>query len=485
MKKQLTIKREADEDVITLVQDDPTPGRQFLTKSQRTRNIVFFAISAFFTGSANIIHYTFYNPYFLDVRDSERLIGIIGTVASLCAIIGLIVSDYLNELIGYKRVLVIGLVLVAGAYSFFIFRPTQIIWVIIAVLLLNFAFTINESPNSIMLTETAGDEQKGKVLSLTNFFGRVGEIIVSSIIPIILNTIAIFTNRERSFFYLYSAIIVMVIALITLLFITDPTSVVKQEKWENAFSDEEEELEDRVLEIEKAQTEIPESNIEKKERKGILWGFVETFKDKWVLRVALTFFLDATLWSIGLGVHWAGLLDTDLFGANALADADISNLLLATNITVLVAMFPAGWLTDKLGARALLFTSELCGLVWAILTVVFTYFPQYRFILFIGRVGLGLSIALWIPSTISLFTNVDQKRKSKVYNSIAIFRTIGWMPGGLIAGLLYDAIPQPYGFLTPVFILIAGFCLLIPVFYTLPNNPPNANNNNTTVNNKM
>ena len=106
------------------------------------------------------------------------------------------------------------------------------------------------------------------------------------------------------------------------------------------------------------------------------------------------------------------------------------------------------------------------------------FFPQYRFLLYIGRIGLGLSIALWIPSTISLFTNVEPKRKSKVYNSIAIFRTIGWMPGGLIAGLLYDAIPQPYGFLTPLFILIAGFCLIIPVFFTLPNKPPSKNGNN-------
>ena len=472
MKNQLTVKREADEDVLTLVQEDPTPGRQFLTKRQRTRNIVFFAISAFFTGSANIIHYTFYNPYFLDIRDSQRLVGIIATIASLCGIVGLVISDHLNDLIGYKRVLIIGLILVAGAYTFFIFRPTQIIWVIIAALMISFAFSLYESPNSIMLTETAGDEQKGKVLSLTNFFGRIGEIIVSTLIPVIISTIAIFTNKERSFFYLYSAVIVLVIAVITLLFITDPTKAVKQEDWSDTFEEVTEEI---SLEVEKSQEEIPESKIEKEEKKGILYGFIETFKDKWVLRVALTFFLDASLWSIGLGVYWAGLLDPDLLGTFRLYDADISNLLLVTNITVLVSMFPSGWLSDKLGARTLLFTSELCGLIFAILSVLFVFFPQFRFILYIGRVGLGLSIALWIPSTISLFTNVEPKRKSKVYNSIAIFRTIGWMPGGLIAGLLYDAIPQPYGFLTPLFILIAGFCLIIPVFFTLPNRPPNNN----------
>lgn len=480
MKYQLTIKREADEEILTLVQEDPTPGRQFLSKEQRRRNIIFFAISAFFTGSANIIHFTFYNPFFIDIRDSERLIGIVATAAAFCGLVGLIFADYLNDLIGYKRVLIIGLVLVSASYVFFISRPTQIIWVIIAVLILSFAFSLNESPNSIMLTETAGDKQKGKILSLTNFFGRVGEITVSALIPVILSSIALISNRERSFFYLYSSIVVMVIAFVILLFITDPTKVVKQDKWTETFEkkgqqEEEKEEPKEDIEISNEPAEVPSSRVEIQEKKGILKGFVETFKDKWVLRVAFTFFLDATFWSIGLGVHWAGLLDADLLGVNALDDLDISNLILATNVTVLVAMFPSGWFTDKLGARALLFTSELCGLLWAGLVVVFVFFPQYLWILFASRIALGLSVALWIPSTISLFTNVESKRKSKVYNSIAIFRTIGWLPGGLIAGLLYDAIPQPYGFLTPMFILIAGFCLLIPAFFTLPNRPPNNN----------
>ncbi|MHA1558109.1 MAG: MFS transporter, partial [Candidatus Heimdallarchaeota archaeon] len=138
----MTIKKEADEEIISLVQEDPTPGRQFLSKEHRRRNIIFFAISAFFTGSANIIHFTFYNPFFLYIKDSERLIGIIATVASLCGLVGLIFADYLNDLIGYKRVLIIGLVLISASYVFFISRPTQIIWVIIAVLILSFAFSL-------------------------------------------------------------------------------------------------------------------------------------------------------------------------------------------------------------------------------------------------------------------------------------------------------------------------------------------------------
>ncbi|MHA1244150.1 MAG: hypothetical protein ACTSP7_06190, partial [Candidatus Heimdallarchaeota archaeon] len=70
---------------------------------------------------------------------------------------------------------------------------------------------------------------------------------------------------------------------------------------------------------------------------------------------------------------------------------------------------------------------------------------------------------------IALFTNVETKRKSKVYNSIAIFRTIGWIPGGIIAGLIYDAFPFNHrmGFLTPLIILIIGQFFLIFIFLKL------------------
>ena len=467
-------KRNRDKSIRKFTVDDPTPGIQLLDKRQRMKNIIILALSTFLTGTANMIHFTFYNPYFLEIKDSERLIGIIGTVTSFVAILGLIISDYLNSLLGYKRVYIIGLTLVASSFVFFIFRPQNIIWIIIAVIILSFAFSLNESPVAILLTETAGEEKKGKISSLTSFFGKLGEIIVSSIIPA-LAVIISFTNIERSYFYSYSAGIYLIIIILIIIFVTDPSKILG-----NIATKEEEKSEEieEDLDISEPVLEFDEENSNQdKKLKGFLDGFIDTFRDKWVLRVALTFFTDAILWSIALGVHIPGLLDEDVFGVNRLNDEKLSIMFLATNIVVLIAMFPSGWFADKLGAKALLFTSELCGLGWAILSVIFVFFSQYFWIIILSRVALGLSIALWIPSTIALFTNVETKRKSKVYNSIAIFRTIGWLPGGLIAGFLYDAIPQPYGFLTPIFILIAGMSIIIPVFYTLPNKPP-ANNGN-------
>ena len=140
-------------------------------------------------------------------------------------------------------------------------------------------------------------------------------------------------------------------------------------------------------------------------------------------------------------------------------------------------MLPSGWLVDKIGAKHLLYTSEFCGLIWVSLVVVYIFYPTNLWIMILARIAIGLSIALWIPSTIALFTNVEVKRKSKVYNSIAIFRTIGWIPGAMIAGLIYDAFPHNHitGFLTPMFILLVGQFLLIFLFIKLPNKPPQNN----------
>ncbi len=456
-----------DDEVLLVTQADPTPGRQLLTKSERKKNIFFFTVTSFFASSATSIHFIFYSLYFLEINDSEKLFGIIGTISSFVAIVGLILADYLNGILGYKRVFIIAQVLIAVSFGFFIFSPAKIYIVIIAVLMLSLAFSLNESPYSIILTESAGEERKGLIATITAFFGRFGEVIVSTIVFILTFVIGFeFTNKDRAYFYLYGTIVVALIAIGIMFIITDPSRKLKKENQKKFV----------IIEEKKDQaSDDVEEEVTKKKKSNFIRGFIDTFKDKWVLRVSITFFLDALLWGIALGVHWAGFQDDGIFGTNAFDDKQISLLIMVTSITVLVAMY-LGRYVDRLGARIFLFISELCGLVWIVLTVIFVFYQDYFVLMIIARIALGFSIALWIPSTISLFTNVEPERKSKVYNSIAIFRSIGWLPGGFIAGFLYDAIPQPYGYLTPMFIMIAGFLILIPVFYTLPNRPSDMNN---------
>jgi MFS family permease len=339
-------------------------------------------------------------------------------------------------------------------------------------MILSFAFSLNESPLNIILTETAGDDKKGAVSALTSFFGRFGEVVVSAIVFIVTFVLGIsYTNNERSYFYMYGAIVVALMAIGIIFIITDPSRKYK-------------ELKAKEQTIDKSQEPIEEEKPpirEKKRMTNFFIGFVDAFKDKWVLRIAFTFFMDAILWGIALGVHWPGLQSEDVFSGLKLDDKSTSLLLMVTSLTVLVTMY-FGRFVDKIGAKLFLFISEICGLVWIILSVVYTYLvyylnQQFLWVMIIGRIFLGASIALWIPSTIALFTNVEPERKSKVYNSIAIFRSIGWLPGGFVAGFLFDAIPQPYGFLTPMFILIGGMFILIPLFYTLPNKPSDMNKN--------
>ncbi|MHA1124217.1 MAG: MFS transporter [Candidatus Heimdallarchaeota archaeon] len=444
-----------------------------LTAKQRKRNIFVLAVSTLFAGSANSIHFILYAPYFQEIETSQTLFGLIGTLASIISVIGLITSDYLNNAIGFKRVLLVGQLLVAASFMFFIFRPNRIFWIIIAVMILSFAFSLTESPANIILTETAGEKQKGKISSITSLFGRIGEIIVSILITSIA-TVIVFSNADRSWFYIYSAAIYIFIFVLMFFFITDPVN-----KEKNNLEEEEDQEEASVekqlpddLENEPVENEPIDNNSRTaKKSGGFLRSFIEAFKDKWVLRVALTFFADAFLWSLGLGVHWS-VLNADY----GFTDDKISLMILITSITVLVVMLPSGWLVDKVGAKHLLYTSEFCGIIWVALVIVFAFY-SYLWIMILARIALGLSVALWIPSTIALFTNVETKRKSKVYNSIAIFRTIGWIPGGIVAGLIYDAFPLNHrmGFLTPLIILIIGQFFLIFIFLKLPNKPPQNN----------
>ncbi|MFW9922040.1 MAG: MFS transporter [Candidatus Thorarchaeota archaeon] len=489
------VAKKKTEEEIMLISREEELEETALTKSQRSRNIAVLSVNNFFAGSANVIYFILYAPYFSEIANisnlpnPERLFGIVGTIASVISLLGLIASDFLNGLVGFKRVFIIAQVLIVTSFSFFIFTPEKIIWIIIAVLLLNFSFTLSESPGNIILTETAGEKKKGKISSIVALFGRFGDVLVSTILVIVTSIINSnfednLTNKERSYFFSYSTGVYIIIAILVIFFITDPLKLRKKDSKEVVVKEPEViQLQDKNDDLNN-KTEMQDLRVKRKGSQFIQ-GFIDTFKDKWVLRVALTFFFDATLWSIGLGVYWAAMLDPDLLGQYALVDFDISILSLISSIIVLLAMFPTGWLVDKIGAKTLLFASEICGFLWTIFIVIFVFFPQLYWLLILSRIAIGLSIALWIPSTIALFTNVESKRKSKVYNSIAIFRTIGWLPGGVIAGLLYDAIPQPFGFLTPIFILITGLFVLIPLFFTLANKPPNGNNsvkNNKEIN---
>ncbi len=463
----MTVKSK-DEEFISRVQEDPTPGRQLLTGRERKRNIVFFTIAAFFTSSANSVHYIFSSLYFMNTSGATvKLFGIISTTSSFVAIIGLIAADYFNGLLGYKRVLIIAYFLIGTAFSFFIFRPSHIAWIIIALLLLSFAYSLNESPNNILLTESAGEENKGKVSSITYFFGRFGDVAISTLIFILLIVLQLeYSNKERSYYYIYGAIIFFLAAAAIFVVVTDSSR--KKIRTDRANMIHE-------------QVALYTERRKKGNKNEFVRGFIDTFKDKWVLRVAFSFVLDAFLWSIALGVHWPGLQSEAVMGVYKIADEDISLYSLITNVAVLVSML-IGRLVDKIGAKLLLFISEICGLIWCILVVIFVYYPAQEWIMYISRVFLGFSIALWIPATISLFTNVSAERKSKVYNSIAIFRFIAWLPGGFIAGFIFDAFKDTnprMGFLVPLFILIAGMALILPFFYTMPNRPSDMKNNNT------
>lgn len=466
------IEKKKRKDFLMLTREDVLDEE--LTAKQRKRNIITLAISTLFAGSANSIHFILYAPYIQDYNISQTTFGIIGTVASILSVIGLITSDYLNNAIGFKRVLLVSQLLVAASFIFFIFRPNRIYWIITAVMILSFSFSLNESPTNIILTETAGEKQKGKISSITSLFGRIGEIIVSILITSI-GTILVFSNVHRSYFYIYSAGIYIVIFVLMFFFITDP---IKKKKKDEVLEDNQEE---NIIDDSVENKSIDTNSRTVKKTRGFLRSFIDTFRDKWVLRVALTFFSDAFLWSIGLGVHWSVLYDD--FG---FPDEKISLMILVTSITVLVAMLPSGWLVDKIGAKHLLYTSEFCGLIWVVLVIIYVYGVSHfalvniLWIMVLARIAIGLSIALWIPSTIALFTNVETKRKSKVYNSIAVFRTIGWIPGGVIAGLIYDAFPHNHvtGFLTPLFILVIGQFFLIFLFLKLPNKPPQNNQEN-------
>ena len=75
----------------------------------------------------------------------------------------------------------------------------------------------------------------------------------------------------------------------------------------------------------------------------------------------------------------------------------------------------------------------------------------------IGWVGLGGSIAFWVPGILSILTDFDPKRRAEVYGMVSGIKSLGWLPTGIIAGFIIERTIETMGLLVPFFISIVLF----------------------------
>ncbi len=159
----------------------------------------------------------------------------------------------------------------------------------------------------------------------------------------------------------------------------------------------------------------------------------EIFHNPGVPYAIAFFILDALTWGLSLSIFWGSLVTQYDFN-----EGNIAIIQLVFNLSTLVFFIPITRISDKLSKVQLLLLSELSGgLFFAANIIAFFTLPQYRlYIIIIGWIGLGASVAFWIPGILSILTNFDKNRRAEAYGLVQGLHSLGFLPTSALAGLI-------------------------------------------------
>lgn len=161
--------------------------------------------------------------------------------------------------------------------------------------------------------------------------------------------------------------------------------------------------------------------------------FGDIFRNPGVPYAIGFFILDALTWGLSISIFWGSLVTQYNYD-----EGNIAVLQLVFNVSTLIFFIPVTKISDKLKKTELLLISQLTGGLFFISNII-AYFtlPQYRlYIIMIGWVGMGASVAFWMPGIMSILTNFDKKRRAETYGMVQGLHQVGWFPTAFLAGII-------------------------------------------------
>jgi len=173
--------------------------------------------------------------------------------------------------------------------------------------------------------------------------------------------------------------------------------------------------------------------------------FGQIFRNPGVPYAIGFFILDALTWGLSISIFWGSLVIEYNFN-----EGHISTLQLVFNLSTLIFFIPVTKYSDRLKKTEMLVLSLVTGFLFFSMNIIaFFALPQYRlYIIMIGWLGMGASVAFWVPGIQSILTDFDRKRRAEVYGMVSGLHQLGWFPTAIIAGYIISR----FGFVT-VFII--------------------------------
>ena len=388
-----------------------------MTKRVRKKNLVALSGTKVLHGFGVAMFTVIYQPFILDITKSLFLTGIIVSLGSIMQFLPMPLVGRLSDKLGHKNTLIMSIPLYILSLVSLIYANSNAIYLLIFGILVYFLGLTLNTINSQFLVSVNSSSSKGFMYGIvfTSYF--LGTIAGNSFV--------IFgAGLAPQFFFFLFIILLIIEGIIIFFFISNNTSHIKEKHHEEIIlADEEEKMWLKFIKIPR-------------------------------MRVILIFFtLDIFIYGTTLSVYNGGLSDY-----YHLTTDQISFITIWMNITNMIFQIPAGRITDKLGKKKAILISQIFGLGFFIFnisaSILWEFVNTEIIILFLifGYISLALSIVCFIPSEQIILTDIGKNKKAESYGVVSFVRGLGYIPTGVIAGLLIENV----SYLAPLIISLIG-----------------------------
>jgi MFS family permease len=458
------------------------PGRETNIKAVFFLSLIWGLCSGFY----NVI----LQPFIVDFVDSEFIFGVIMTVALFAQILPMILVGKVSDRIGRKRVHMVGFFLYVPAMILFALSgqfdmANPLFLIVSALLLVNIGFGAMDPAFTALVAESSQENKRASTFSILGlgvyasaligpivirllagsvplhyyFYGLIGGYTIYFLFQLFqlresLSLSDFTTNFGKQFIQSSKALV-----HITVQFFVSITHFIVMPFLLFFRKSSEEKLTNQFL-----------RNVERE-----MSLFEDIFKTKGVKYAIGYFIFDSFVYGLSLNIYNGAVKYV-----YAYTESQIATMQLVLSLSTIIFFIPLTKISDKFKRKEMLVMSQLAGSLFFTTNIIAHFtLPEYRlYVILIGWAGLGVSIAFWVPSVLSILSDFDKKRRAEVYGMVSGIKSLGWLPTGIIAGFIIEKTIDTMGLLVPFLISTVLFPITLFLSMRFPENDTRKNSEN-------
>jgi len=416
----------------------PTNSDHLKHQQFKKKNLYTIFITNIIHGFGFSMFNVVYQPFLYQITESEVILGYLTTFGMLMQLIPMQLSGKLADKHGRKPLILVGLSLVVVGLIILAFFE-EIVLIIIAIVLIFTGYGIRDPPQQIFTRENSEDKKHGLMFSLM-FFGHFAGSIGGSVIVSSLGS-----AYEASFYFkIFIGIIIFQIFV--------QSFFLKEEK-SFQFKETESIPPEKIIK--------EESKLESKSESKSESSWKILFKNPQNLKIVIFFLMDSMIWGLSLSIYMGALV------ANyGITKEQIGVILIIFNISNMIFQIPGGKLADKIGKKRSIILGDSMGFLFFGLALLGWFFRDSLLMpfLYAAHFILGIIVSIFLPAQMALLSNLDSKKPTEYYGIMSMILVLGFMPMGLISGLIIANVHYIAPFIITLSLIPVELLYLVKVF---------------------